>query len=485
MMSTSGVDLSVVSAASDSGHRVALVGEGRSYTFGALSETVRRVISWLERRGISSARDQRVVVVAWPDVETLIVLYALIERGIAFVPSHPRLTPRELKQQVLDCDPALIIEDAKAQFGEMLRQPPAPAGPKPAGKQCLALVFTAGTTGRSKGAILSRNAFVASARASAGNLGWRKDDRWLLCMPTAHVGGLSIVTRCLLARRTVVLATSADRSGRFDAAAVRDDIERERVTLLSLVPTMLQRLLHSSDTLYTPSRLRAILLGGGPASAKLIAETAARRVPVLTTYGLTETCSQVTVQRYGTRPSEEIGSGEPLRGVDVRVVDEQIQVRGPTLFHGYFPESPESPFLRGGWFATGDLGRLDDRGRLHVFGRRSDLIVTGGENVYPAEVERYLESIPGVRAAAVFGVPDEVWGEIACAAIVRESAPALTVDDLAARIAADVSPHRRPRRIAFLSELPTTPLGKLDRRRLPALAEPHLVAIHGRANLSA
>src|SRR5215467_7902208 len=148
MMSTSGVDLSVVSAASDSGHRVALVGEGRSYTFGALSETVRRVISWLERRGISSARDQRVVVVAWPDVETLIVLYALIERGIAFVPSHPRLTPRELKQQVLDCDPALIIEDAKAQFGEMLRQPPAPAGPKPAGKQCLALVFTAGTTGR-------------------------------------------------------------------------------------------------------------------------------------------------------------------------------------------------------------------------------------------------------------------------------------------------------------------------------------------------
>ena len=322
-------------------------------------------------------------------------------------------------------------------------------------------MYTSGTTGQARGAVLTRSALLASAQASAANMGWQPDDCWLLAMPIARVGGLSILTRCLIARRAVALAPS------FDAALVPAWIEQWRTTLASMVPTMLALVFERFPDWRPPPFLRAIQVGGAEAPPRLLKEAAKRKVPVVLTYGCTETCSQVVVtpyeQRFNPAPG---GAGRPLPGAEVRVVDGRIEVRGPMRMAGYLGAEP---LAADDWFDTGDVGMFDAHGCLHVRARRADLIVSGGENVYPAEVERVLEACHGIRAAAVFGVPDETWGQIVAAAFVADGTPP-TDEELVAFLDHHLARHKRPRRIAFVSQLPQTGAGKLDRAALPALA---------------
>jgi O-succinylbenzoic acid--CoA ligase len=371
-------------------------------------------------------------------LETLVTLYALLAGDIPALVLDPRLTSPELQ----------ALQDAADRAGHL---PHADAA---------AILFTSGTTGTPRGAVLTAGALIASAAASAANLGWHDDDCWLLAMPIARVGGLSIVTRCLAARRALALVPA------FDAAALPGWIAAQRITLASLVPTMLVRLLDAHPGWTAPAHLRAILLGGATASAALLRRARASGLPVVITYGLTETCSQVVATRYDARfaPAAD-GAGAPLPGAELRVVDGHIEVRGPMLMAGYWG-APALP--AGAWLDTGDLGELDARGCLFVHARRVDLIVTGGENVYPAEVERVLEDFPGVTAAGVFGVPDETWGQTVAAALVAQPAPA--PEALARYLRSRLAPHKRPREICFVGRLPQTVAGKLDRQALPALA---------------
>jgi O-succinylbenzoic acid--CoA ligase len=252
---------------------------------------------------------------------------------------------------------------------------------------------------------------------------------------------------------------------RFDPAELIGIIGEQRITLISLVPTMLGRMLDQQWS--APPHLRAILLGGAAAPRRLLERAAARGLPVLVTYGLTEACSQVTTTRYETRfaPLGE-GSGEPLTGIEVAIRDGHIHVSGATMMAGYWNEAPLVP---GAWFDTGDLGTLDERGRLHVQARRADLIVTGGENVYPAEVEDALEAFAGIEKAGVFGVADEEWGQLVAAAVAIRGEP--PVDRVLAEfLAARLAPHKRPRRICLVDALPQTEAGKLDRARLREIA---------------
>jgi O-succinylbenzoic acid--CoA ligase len=300
---------------------------------------------------------------------------------------------------------------------------------------------------------LSRAAFLASAEASEKNLGWREDDAWLLAMPVCHVGGLSILTRSLAARRTVVVHE------RFDADATLAAIEAG-VTLVSVVPTMLKRLLEA-DAHGVLARTRAVLVGGAACPPALLAECASRGVLALTTYGLTEACSQVTTQPLRDAARVEPGCGVALGGTEVEIKDGRIHVRGPTMMDGYVGEAPLAP---GAWFDTGDLGELDDAGRLHVHARRVDLVVTGGENVYPSEVEAALESCPGVRRALVFGVADAEWGELVACAIERDPARGAPEPEIYTSMTRVLASYKRPRRVCFVDALPT--LGeKLDRVR--------------------
>jgi O-succinylbenzoic acid--CoA ligase len=199
------------------------------------------------------------------------------------------------------------------------------------------------------------------------------------------------------------------------------------------------------------------------ASPRLFLSAEERRLPIVVTYGLTETSSQVVATPYAARFAPAgCGAGTALEGIGVRVDQGRIEVRGPTLMAGYWNGPALAPDA---WFDTGDLGDLDREGCLRVHARRADLIVTGGENAYPAEVERALEAFPGIAAAGVFGIPDEVWGQTVAAALVAESNPPPDAK-LFEYVTRQLAPHKRPRHVCYLPRLPHAPSGKLDRRAL-------------------
>lgn len=461
--------LSLAEAARDAADHPALFAGELVLTFADLEARARAFAGALAARGVAAG--SRVAILAQNRVEAVIAVHALLALGAAIVPIHPRLTPAEVAIIVGDARPALTLRegDLDALLAEPPRaEPPWPAAIDPGAP--LSIVYTSGTTGRPKGALLSRRAFLAGAAASAENLGWTAADRWLLCLPLCHIGGLSILTRCLAARRAVILEP------RFDPDAVLAAIERRQATLLSVVPTMLAALLER-DRHGVLARLRAVLSGGAATPWALLEECERRGVPALTTYGLTEACSQATSQAPRSPYVPERGSGRPLPGVELRVDHAgRIHLRGPTLMSGYFRgegQAPDTSTFTDGWLDTGDLGELDEAGRLHVHARRTDLIVTGGENVYPLEIEQHLEALPGVRRALVFGVPDPRWGQLVAAAI--EADAALDEPALAAALAAQLAPHKRPRLLAVVPALAVTGSGKLVRA---AAAERYAADLH-------
>jgi O-succinylbenzoic acid--CoA ligase len=441
---------SIFAAASDAPDAVALrIGE-QCLTFADLAGLARARIRTLEseaRHGVPYP------LVGANSLDTVVTLHALLELRVPVLLLHPRST---------DAERAAEIRSA-AQSGTQAGVQSGAKSTRTLPTDAAAVLHTSGTTGRSRGAILTRAALLASAQANAANLGWQDDDCWLLCMPLARVGGLSILTRSLAARRAVALAPA------FDAMRLPQWIERQRITLVSVVPTMLSLLLDAHPGWRPPPSLRAILLGGAAASPRLLQRAADLRLPVVITYGCTETCSQVVATPYEARfDTARHGAGRPLPGAEVCIRDGRILVRGAMLMAGYLAEPALVP---GQWFDTGDLGAFDAHGCLHVHARRADLIVTGGENVYPAEVEAVLEACPGIAAAGVFGLPDETWGQIVVAALVTDAGtPGELFDEsvLKAHILARLAAHKRPRRIGFVKQLPQTPAGKLDRRALPA-----------------
>jgi O-succinylbenzoic acid--CoA ligase len=461
--------LSVLEAASEAPDRAALVVGDQVVTFAELADQVRAKVSSLTTLGLPTGNRDPIWMVGSANIGALVQLYSLIEVGQPVALVHPRLTEGE-RQPIVD-----LFK------GSADQSPPGTDSPPLAvldDETCLAIVFTSGTTGRPKGIVLSRRAFLASARASARNLGWHDDDRWLLGLPLAHVGGLSIVTRCLIARRTVVVPAAVAEGKRLDARSMADAIEAQRVTLVSIVPTQLEWLLSLEPPWRPPAHLRAILLGGAASRAALLERAADLGLPVLTTYGLTEACSQVTTQPAGSVNRGDLGAGVPLAGTEVRLSEEgAIEIRGPTLLSGYVPDS--GPALGpDGWFRTDDVGRIDQRGMLHVIGRRSDRIVTGGENVYPEEVESILERCPAVGRACVFAVPDDTWGEVVAAAVVPRGAP--DVEAITEFTQTNLAAHRRPRLLAFVETLVAAESGKLDRRATAAVARERLRRVEAR-----
>ena len=450
-------ELSVSAAAREAPERIALVFRNRAVTFAELaSRTAARAD---ELRAQWAETECPVVFVARPELHELIETFAALEARVPFVPLHPRLS-----------------EPEREALRARLRTGSVPG-------HIAAVLFTSGTSGEPKGVLLSRSAFVASAAASEANLGWRDDDRWLLAMPFAHAGGLSILTRCLAARRTVVVEPA------FDAAATLRSIVRNRVTLLSVVPTMLAALLDvdvaNVDETDPFVALRAVLVGGAHCPSALLRRARARGMPALLTYGTTETCSQIATQRLGdvplgADPDADAMSARVLPGIDVRIAssaDERtgpIEVHGPVVMDGYLGQAPMAP---GSWYRTGDVGSLEDGPCLHVLGRADDTIITGGENVHPAEVEPLLRSHARIRDAVVFGVPDEKWGEIVAAALVLEPDVSDVSDAAHADIAAmltqaceTLAAFKRPRQFVVVDELPVNSAGKVDRRAVRALA---------------
>ncbi|RIL02375.1 MAG: o-succinylbenzoate--CoA ligase, partial [Proteobacteria bacterium] len=354
---------------------------------------------------------------------------------------------------------ALASPPRRAEVGAWLRAPHASADPARIddADPLAAIVYTSGTTGRPKGAMLPARAFAASAAASRAQLGVRAGDRWLACLPLFHVGGLAVLAR------SAADGVAVELHERFDAAAVASRLASGEVQWASLVPAMLARVL-AADTREASPALRGILVGGAAAPEPLLEAAAKRGFPIAPTYGLTEAASQVA-----TRPPGAPGRGlVPLPATQVAIADDgEILVAGPTVMRGYWrqPGATERA-LRGGWLHTGDVGRLDERGALHVLARRTDLIVSGGENVYPAEVEAVLAEHPSVREVAVAGVPDAEFGARPAAWIV--AAAPLDADGLRAFCRARLAGYKVPVAFHRVAALPRGASGKVLRDRLRA-----------------
>jgi o-succinylbenzoate---CoA ligase len=471
---------SVLDAAREAPAELALVDGEREIQFRELGERVRERLRELAPVAGNAAgpRTQLVAFRARESLATLELIYALLELGQPFLPLHARLTTPECDQLLLQLPVVCYIEPSEHASWRLTPCTPHPSSPRELGwfleAPQLAALATSGSTGTPHVVLSSRRAFLSSARASAANLGWQAEDRWLLCLPLAHIGGLSVLTRCLLARRPVVLpdaATSAEPLARRIASAIVAGAPR----LLSLVPTQLSALLQLEPQFVLPARVRAILTGGAAASAGLLRGAAERGWPVITSYGSTEACSQITTQRPGTLQRGEGGAGLPLPGMEVRLVAGAIQIRGPSLFSGYLL-GPSDPFDDEGWFSTGDLGRFDADGQLHVLGRSDHVIISGGENVAPAEVEAALEACAGVLEACVFPLADPHWGQLVAAGLrVSGDDPELLARvrrELDNRLAA----FKRPRRYALTSAFVYGPTGKLDRHATAQALVPELRA---------
>jgi O-succinylbenzoic acid--CoA ligase len=325
------------------------------------------------------------------------------------------------------------------------------------------VAFTSGTTGEPKAVRLPLETLVASAVASALRLGVASNDRWLVPIPTYHVGGFSPFLRCAQAGTTVVLQRE------YDAGRTIDAIDQFDVTCVSLVPTQLSRMLDAGW--HGPDSLRFALVGGGPVRENLLDRCRERDVPICPTYGTTETASQVATARTETAFDNPGTVGRPLAFANVSIVDDgtqqppgetgEIVVDGPLVTPGYVDagNADESFDERG--FHTGDLGRVDDEGRLWIEGRMDDRIVTGGENVQAGTVADAIRTLEGVVDVAVVGIDDDEWGERVGALVVADAD--LSVEDLRDHCRGHVPPYAVPKTVAFADALPHTPSGTVDR----------------------
>ncbi|MBF6556083.1 MAG: long-chain fatty acid--CoA ligase [Acidimicrobiales bacterium] len=357
-------------------------------------------------------------------------LRSVWDAGDAALPIDPRLPVAAVGAVLEALRPSRVVDPGGA-------HPRAGGEPTEVGDALV--VPTSGTTGSAKGVVLTHDAVTASALATSARLQVDPDaDRWLACLPLAHIGGLAVVTRSL------VTGTPCTVLGRFDAAAVEDQA-RAGATLVALVATALGR----ADV----SGYRAVLLGGAAPPER-------RDANVITTYGMTETGSGV------------VYDGRPLDGVDLRIGGDsatgatgEVMIRGPMLLRAY--RDGTDPRVSGGWFPTGDAGRLEPDGTLTVFGRIADVIVSGGEKVWPAPVERLLASHPGVGQVAVWKRPDPEWGERVVAWVVpADPASPPGLDELRDMVASAMAPWSAPRELEVVASLPCTPSGKVRRADL-------------------
>jgi o-succinylbenzoate---CoA ligase len=477
--------------------QIALQASNGVFTYLALRETVN--VASLNLSFIK--KGNRVAVLVQDSLHFALCVHTLIDLEAILVPLNWRLTPAEMAWQVEDSGVSVLLFDslqaavAKTISGimvekhiELLDVGPLFAGTKNDESveseqvehrkdiqldEAQAIIYTSGTTGRPKGAVLTYGNHWWGATASALGLGLDLQDKWLIPMPLFHVGGLAVLMRSLIYGSTAVLHAG------FDAHAVSLALDEDQITLVSLVPTMLQRLL-AERTHEFPVTLRAILLGGSGTPTALLQAALDRKLPIRQSYGLTEANSQVSTIR-GEDATRKIGSaGKPLLSTQVKIktpdgqpvnhphIEGEIWVSGPTVSPGYWnrPDATALSFVDG-WFRTGDMGYVDSEGFLYVLDRKSDIIISGGENIYPAEVEAAFEAHPAVLHCGVVGVEDSEWGQVPVAFVVFDESAEPTSDEvLNTFLGTRLAKYKIPKTWHLVSSLPRNASGKLLRKNL-------------------
>jgi o-succinylbenzoate---CoA ligase len=424
--------------------RTALVADGAEMTYAELEAEATWVARRLAAHGVR--RGSTAALTMHPRREQVVLAHALMKVGAALLPLNPRLTEAE-RAAIVDAEEPIVDLDDPGELTQTEADLPL-LGEHDMDAIC-ARVMTSGSSGAPRAIGLTYGNFLWSAVGSAFNIGVDPADRWLCCVPLSHIAGLGIVMR------STIYGTAAVVHDGFDCDRVAASLEGDGITVLSLVTTMLTRLLEAGADLSGP---RAILVGGGPVPEEPLKEAIAKGATVVQTYGLTETCSQVTTLAPADAARKLGSAGRPLLTTHLRIQEGEILVQGPTVAPGHADAD--------GWLHTGDLGHIDEEGFLYVEDRIDDLIVSGGENVVPAEVEEVLLRHPEVADAAVIGREDPEWQQAVTAVVVLESGASATPDDLRRHCADSLAGFKVPKRVELAAALPRTPSGKLMRRAL-------------------
>jgi malonyl-CoA/methylmalonyl-CoA synthetase len=439
--------------------------DGPWLTAGELDERTRTVAGRYAAAGLEPG--DRVLFSTAPSVDLVVAHVAALRTGLVTVPANTAATARELAHVIGDSGArAAVVDDpGRVELGIVtgpevdLPDGPAPPLDQAAPDELAHLGYTSGTTGAPKGAALTHANLLANSESLQEAWRWTADDRLALALPLFHAHGL-----CNGVHGTLLAGASAVVLPGFTVDGVLDAARDHEATLFFGVPTMYHRLAASSRAAEL-GRLRLCVSGSAALPAELhrtLQEQAG--VAVLERYGMTETNMLVSNPYDGERRAGTVGL--PLPGVEVRLAEGtgEIEVRGGNVFGGYWqrPESSAEAFTADGWFRTGDLGGHDEAGYLRILGRAKELIITGGYNVYPREVEDVLEAHPGVTEAAVVGVPDDEWGETVVAHLVGDG----DTDAVRAHVERELARYKHPRRYAWVDALPRNALGKVQKHRL-------------------
>jgi fatty-acyl-CoA synthase len=469
--------------------KLAIRFEGRDWSYSDFALHIDRITGFLKSLGVK--RTDAVAYLGLNHPDAIALLFACARLGAMFAPLNWRLAPPEHARMLAACPPRVLFYEAgfEKHVGETGHRGQAikienstwntetTSPPDIGGENTpVLLCYTSGSTGAPKGVVLTQKALFWNAVNSAHLHDLTSEDRVLATLPIFHVGGLNIqTTPALHAGATVVL------HARFDPQAAFDAIERERITLAVLVPAQLAAMMESPRWASADlSSLRMITTGSTIVPESFVRKVSARGVPLVQVYGSTETCPIAAYVRAGDAGRKAGSAGLPALHCELRIVDEagrdlpagkdgEILVRGPNVTVGYWNDPGETAqAIRDGWYHSGDVGHLDAEGYLTVVARKKDMIISGGENIYPAELENILAECPGIEEACVVGRPDARWGEAVVAAVVLRRGARMSEAEVMALFQGRIARYKHPREVRFMAQLPRSALGKIRKEDVRA-----------------
>lgn len=466
-------------------NRPAIVFNGQTTTFNELFDDSLDIAGKLTAAGLK--QKQFVGLLLQNHLDSAVILLALHLIGVRAVILNNRLSAEEIRWQLSDSSSVFLISEESFKDKTEIVKSELPTL-QVITKEALShgsyieptvmeeidlddtctIMYTSGTTGHPKGVIQTYGNHWWSATGSAFNLGLHENDCWLLTVPLFHISGYSILMKSIIYGMKIVLHE------KFDVEQVIEDFHQEQITIMSVVSTTLNRILDTLKDEKIPDSVRCMLLGGGPASQSLLDQCVEKGIPVYQTYGMTETSSQIVTLAPEDSLRKLGSAGKPLFPSQIKIVNEngeeasageagEIIVKGPNVTIGYLNREQH---LEEGWLHTGDIGYLDEEGFLFVLDRRSDLIISGGENIYPAEIEGVLTSHPNIEDAGVIGVKDEKWGEVPIAFIVKKLP--VSAEEIIDYCTGKLANYKIPHRLNFIDEIPRNASKKILRRELRA-----------------
>ena len=449
-----------------------------SYTYADIDNASARMAVLLSEAGVRPGDRISAHIQKSPD--TLVLYVACLRAGFVYHPLNPAFQTEELKFFLNDAEPKVIVCDAEnesivralADTTDVLTLSSLASKGKGSehfesvqrgADDLAALLYSSGTTGVPKGIMLTHGNLLSNAEALVDAWGFSKDDRLLHALPVFHIHGLFVAINCVL-----LSGASMRWLPRFDAAQVIEFLPE--CTVMMGVPTYYTRLLQQENFSENAcTRMRVFISGSAPLLEETFRNFETRSGHrILERYGMTETGMNTSNPLHGVRKPATVGLSLP--GIELRIADDvgELQVRGPNVFKGYWnlPDRTVEEFTDDGFFRTGDLGQIDDDGYVSIVGRAKDLVISGGINIYPREVELYLDELPGVNESAVIGVPHADFGEAVIAIVVAKDDAMLTENELIQASSQDLANYKVPKRVVFVEELPRNAMGKIEKGRL-------------------